>query len=132
MAQLGGMFGIIGVLCIIYLVLRPILQAVVDSIRKNGKTVPTPLKKVSQFVTRTHRYAGIIAVVAVLLHFILQYTNYGFIPVAGFIACLTLTVQAVLGLLLSKQKDKESRKKLALAHRVLGFVLVVAVVIHRL
>lgn len=132
MEEIGGAFGELGLLCIIFLVLRPILQAVVESLRKRGKTLPNWLKKTSQFVTKNHRYAGIVALVAIALHFILQYLNYSVVPVAGLIAFLLLAVQTVLGFGLTRQKDKERRKKMALGHRVLGIAIVVAVIIHRL
>ena len=132
MEEIGGAFGELGLLCIIFLVLRPILQAVVESLRKRGKTLPNWLKKTSQFVTKNHRYAGIVALVAIAVHFILQYTNYSVVPVAGLIAFLLLAVQTVLGFGLTRQKDKERRKKMALGHRVLGIAIVVAVIIHRL
>ena len=132
MEEIGGAFGELGLLCIIFLVLRPILQAVVDSLRKRGKTLPTWLKKSSQFVTKSHRYAGIVALVAIAVHFILQYLNYNVVPVPGLIAFLLLAVQTVLGFGLTRQKDKERRKKMALEHRVLGIAIVVAVIFHRL
>jgi len=132
MEEIGGAFGELGLLCIIFLVLRPILQAVVESLRKRGKTLPNWLKKTSQFVTKNHHYAGIVALVAIALHFILQYLNYSVVPVAGLIAFLLLAVQTVLGFGLTRQKDKERRKKMALGHRVLGIAIVVAVIIHRL
>ena len=132
MEEIGGAFGELGLLCIIFLVLRPILQAVVESLRKRGKTLPTWLKKTSQFVTKNHRYAGIVALVAIAVHFILQYLNYNVVPVPGLIAFLLLAVQTVLGFGLTRQKDKERRKKMALGHRVLGIAIVVAVIIHRL
>jgi hypothetical protein len=127
MENIGGVFGMIGLLSIIYLVSRPILQAVVERMRKNGKTLPGWLKKVYQFVNKTHRYAGFVAVGAIIIHFVLQYSHYGVVPVAGLIAGLALATQSV-----TKQKDKEIRKKMALAHRVLGMVIVVAVLVHRL
>ena len=132
MEEIGGAFGELGLLCIIFLVLRPILQAVVESLRKRGKTLPNWLKKTSQFVTKNHRYAGIVALVAIAVHFILQYLNYSVVPVAGLIAFLLLAVQTVLGFGLTRQKDKERRKKMALGHRVLGIAIVVAVMVHRL
>lgn len=132
MEEIGGAFGEIGLLCIIFLVSRPILQAVVESLRKRGKTLPTWLKKTSQFVTRNHRYAGLVALVAIALHFILQYLNYDDVPVAGLIAFLLLAVQTALGFGMTRQKDKERRKKMALLHRVMGIAIVVAVIIHRL
>ena len=69
---------------------------------------------------------------AIVLHFILQYTRFGVVPVAGLIAGLSLAVQSVLGFGLTKQKDKEIRKKMALLHRGLGMIIVVAVLFHRL
>jgi len=132
MEEIGGAFGGIGLFCIIFLVLRPILQAVVESLRKRGKTLPIWLKKMSQFMTKNHRYAGLVALVAIALHFILQYLNYRDVPVAGLIAFLLLAVQTVLGFGMTRQKDKERRKKMALLHRVLGIAIVVAVMVHRL
>jgi O-antigen ligase len=132
MENFGGVFGMIGLLSIIYLVSRPILQAVVERMRKNGKTLPSWLKKVYQFVNKTHRNAGFVAVGAIIIHFTLQYSRYGEIPVAGLIAGLALAAQSVLGFGLTKQKDKEIRKKMALLHRAVGMVVVVAVLVHRL
>lgn len=132
MEEIGGAFGGIGLFCIIFLVLRPILQAVDGSLRKRGKTLPIWLKKMSQFITKNHRYAGLVALVAIALHFILQYLNYRDVPVAGLIAFLLLAVQTVLGFGMTRQKDKERRKKMALLHRVLGIAIVVAVMVHRL
>ena len=132
MENLGGVFGLIGLISIIYLVSRPILQVVVELLQKNGKALPNLLKKVDQFVTKTHRYAGFLAWGAVVLHFILQYSRFGVAPRAGLIAGLALAVQSVLGFGLTKQKDKDIRKKMALLHRVLGMVIFVAVLFHRL
>ena len=131
MENLGGIFGILGLICVLYLASRPVLQMVVDQFRKQGKAVPKFLKKIYQFLTKTHRYAGFLAVGAIVLHFFLQYTEYGFVPVAGLIAGLLLLTQSVLGFGLTKQKDKERRKKMALLHRALGMLIVVAVLVHR-
>ena len=131
MENIGGFFGILGFVCVLYLASRPVLQMVVDQSRRQGKTVPNFLKKMYQFVTKTHRYAGFVAVGAIVLHFFLQYTEYGFVPLAGLISGLLLLTQAVLGFGLTKQKDKERRKKMARLHRALGMLIVVAVLVHR-
>jgi len=130
MEELGGFFGSIGLISIIYLALRPTLQLVTEQIRRRGKTVSASLKKTYQSITKNHRYAGFVAAGAIVVHFILQFTNYGKVSVTGLIAALTLAAQAILGLGLTKQKDKERRKKMALLHRILGIILVVAVLIH--
>jgi len=132
MINLGGVFGAIGLISIFYLALRPILEAVVGKIRKQGKTTPNLLKKVYRFVTKTHRYAGMVALVAIVIHFILQYRNIGIVPIAGLIAGLLLLVQTVLGMGLSRQTDKDRRSKMAKMHRILGILLVVAVLLHRI
>ncbi len=132
MDKFGGIFGLIGLISIFYLASRPVLIAVVDQLRKSGKTIPGWLKKVYQFVNKTHRYVGFTALGAIAIHFILQYSRYGVIPVAGLIAGLALATQSVLGYGLTKQKNKERRKKMALLHRILGMTIIVAVLVHRL
>ncbi len=132
MENIGGVFGLIGLLSVFFLASRPILQVVVEQLGKRGKSLPGWLKKVYQFVNKNHRYAGFVAVGAIIIHFILQYTRYGEVPVAGLIAGLALASQSVLGFGLTKQKDKDRRKKMALLHRVLGMIIVAAVLVHRL
>jgi O-antigen ligase len=131
MENFGGVFGMIGLLSIIYLVSRPILQAVVERMRKNGKTLPGWLKKVYQFVNKTHRNAGFVAVGAIIIHFILQYSFFGEIPVAGLIAGLALAVQSFWALA-DKQKEKEISQKDVTAAPVVGKIIVAAVLVHRL
>lgn len=132
MENFGGVFGLIGLLSIIFLASRPILQAVVEQFRKSGKSLPSWFKKIFQFVNKYHRYVGFVAVGAIIIHFILQYTRYGEVPVAGLVAGLALASQSVLGFGLTKQKDKDRRKNMALLHRVLGMIIVAAVLVHRL
>ncbi len=132
MEELGEVFGLIGLISIIFLVSRPILQLVVEQLRKRGKALPPWFKKVFQFINKNHRYAGFLAVGAIAVHFVLQFTNYGKVPVAGLVAGMALGIQAILGLGLTKQKDKERRKKMALIHRLWGMFIVLAVLTHRL
>lgn len=128
----GGVFGYIGFACILFLASRPLLLAVIGKYRKEGKTIPDRLKKVLQFVTKYHRYVGFTVVGVIVLHAILQISYYGFIPPAGLLAGLLLLTQGVLGLGLTKQKDKERRKKMASLHRKLGITIVAAVFLHRI
>ena len=132
MKNVGGVFGILGLIFIIYLASRPILEVVVGRYSQKGKTVPDLLNKVYQFVMNTHRYAGFLAVGSIVLHFILQYQQYGIVPVAGLIAGLLLVSQSLLGFGLTKQKNDERLKKMALLHRILGVLIIVAVLVHRL
>lgn len=132
MDNIGGIFGLIGIVSIFFLAIRPGLILVVDQMKASGKKLPDPLKKIYQFVNKTHRYAGFVAVGAVILHFTLQYAKLEFVSVPGLIAAMVLIIQAVLGFGLTKQKDKARRRKMALLHRVLGVLLVLAVLNHRI
>jgi len=132
MTNLGGVFGAIGLISIFYLALRPILEAVVGQFRKQGKTTPSLLKKAYRFVTKTHRYAGLVALAAIALHFVLQFLHYGYVPAAGLAAGLLLVIQTILGIGLTRQTDKNRRSKMAKMHRVLGSLLVIAALVHRI
>jgi len=132
MDNIGGKFGLIGIVSIFYLAIRPGLILVVDQMKASGKKLPDPLKKIYQFVNKTHRYAGFVAVGAVILHFTLQYAKFEIVSIPGLIAAMVLMLQAVLGFGLTKQKNKERRKKMVLSHRVLGVILVLAVLNHRI
>lgn len=132
MEDLGEFFGLLGLICVIYLASRLVLQLVIDQLRKSGKTLPTWLKKGYQFITKTHRYVGFVAVGSTALHIILRFIQNGNVPVTGLISGLALAVQAILGFGLTKQKDKERRKKMALVHRAWGMVIVVTALVHRL
>ena len=132
MNNIGGVFGVIGILSILFLAIRPGLILVVDQMRARGKKLPDLLKKIYQFVNKTHRYVGFISVGAIILHFTLQYAKFEVVSVPGLIAAMVLMLQALLGFGLTKQKDKERRKKMALLHRVLGVLLVLAVLNHRI
>jgi len=132
MENLGEVFGVIGLISIIFLTSRPLLQVVVEQLRKDGKTLPSWIKKTFQFVNKNHRYAGFLAVGAITVHFILQFARDGMVPVAGLVAGLALAIQAVLSFGLTKQKDKERRKKMAQVHRIWGMFIVLAVLFHRL
>ena len=112
--------------------LRLVLKIVVNLLRQNGKPLPELLKKVHQFVNKTHRLVGIFAVSFIIAHFVLQYTSFGFIPIGGLLAGAALLLQAGTGLLLRAQKDKEKRKRFVFAHTAWGFILVLAVLEHRL
>lgn len=132
MLEIGGVFGIVGILCIFYLVLRPVLQWVVERVRKGTKPVSVQLKKVYQVVNKTHRVVGIVGATAIVLHFVFQYLRFSFIPIPGVVAAVLLLAQAGLGFALHRQGDKDKRSKLARVHRILGLVLVVAALSHRL
>jgi hypothetical protein len=132
MRTIGGIFGLIGIYSIGYLALRLVLKLVVNLLRQSGKPLPEGLKKVVQFVNKTHRMVGILAVSAIIAHFVLQFTRYGYAPTAGLLAGSALLLQAGAGLLMRAEKDKAKRQNFVVAHTAWGMILVLAVLNHRL
>ncbi|MDD2521759.1 MAG: hypothetical protein PHW11_02910 [Anaerolineaceae bacterium] len=132
MENIGDLFGRIVLIGVIYLALRLVLVWIVNTIRKQGKTLPDWLKKVLQFVNKTHRYVGFFSAGLVIVHATLQIGYYDLVPPAGVIAGTLLVTQAGLGFWLTKNKNKDRRKKLVLWHRIVGLALVVAVLAHRI
>lgn len=132
MNRVGGVFGFIGLLCVLFLASRPVLLAVVNRYRKADRTIPGQTKKLLQFVTRYHRFVGLAAFGLILLHATLQYLRYDHIPAAGLVAGVLLLLQGALGFLMTKEKDKDKRKRMALGHRNMGIMLLVAILVHRI
>jgi len=132
MITIGGFFGLVGLICVIFLALRMAFKIVLRLPGMSIKKLPAALKKLVQFINKNHRPVGIVAITAMIAHFVLQYQRLGFIPTGGLIAGAALLLQAGAGLALRAQKDAEKRKRFEVAHTVWGAVLVLAVLNHRL
>lgn len=84
---------------------------------------------VLRFVVRNHRFFAFIAVAILLIHFFIQYNNFGFIPLSGLIAGLALILQTVWGIVgqyLLKKKTGIWHQ----IHRVLAAILTVSILAH--
>lgn len=132
MITIGGIFGRLGLILIGFLALRLIFKIVLKLPGMSGNTLPKWLRKSVQFINKYHRLAGITAVSAIIIHFVLQYTSFGFIPTGGLLAGSALLLQSGAGLILRAQKSPEKRKRFVFAHTAWGFILVAAILEHRL
>ncbi len=132
MINFGGLFGLISAICIVFLALRMVVKIVLNLPGMSLKNVPAGLKKPIQFINKYHRLVGIVAVTAVIAHFVLQYQKLGFIPTGGLLAGVAMLLQAGAGMALKAQKDKEKRKRFVVAHTFWGAALILAVLNHRL
>lgn len=107
-------------------------MGIINWYRRQKKPLPDVLMKINQFVIKTHRFVGVAALGVVILHAFLQYRYYGIIPIAGLIAAIFLAIQLILGFTVRRQKEPERRKKLAFFHRMLGTLIVITVLVHRI
>ncbi|MEL7625300.1 MAG: hypothetical protein AAGU15_00370 [Anaerolineaceae bacterium] len=132
MRYIGDYVGRVAITLILYLFLRLILMGIINWYRRQKKPLPDVLMKINQFVIKTHRFVGVAALGVVILHAFLQYRYYGIIPIAGLIAAIFLAIQLILGFTVRRQKEPERRKKLAFFHRMLGTLIVITVLVHRI
>lgn len=126
----GGLFGVVTIVCLLGLVARPALTQYNQDMRKKGKTLSEGYLRVYRWLIKNHRMIGIVAVLSVFLHFLLQLLFVS-ISVTGALAAALLAVQGGLGLFMARQKG-EKRQKLAKAHRTVGVLILTGVVLHRI
>lgn len=97
------------------------------SASSTGKRLFTFLMKV--FI-KNHRFFGIGAFIALLLHFIIQFLQFGF-SISGVIAAVLLILQVVLGIY-AFIKRKPRRGAWFIAHRSIAILLILGVALHLL
>lgn len=101
--------------------------------RKQISASPVGQKTMSllmKLFVKNHRYFGFGAFLALLLHFILQFINFG-LSVSGMIAAALLVLQVLLGIYATSKK--KSRKGMwFIVHRSIAFLLILGIAFHLL
>ena len=84
----------------------------------------TKLKKI---IVKNHKLFGVLTIIFLMLHFLMQFSRYGF-NISGLIAAGVMILQIVLGIY------GAVAKKIGIIwftmHRVIAIVLFIAIVIH--
>jgi hypothetical protein len=84
---------------------------------------------VLRFFVRNHRYLAFVAVLALVIHYIIQYMNFGYVPLTGWIAGSALVLQVawgVIGQYILKKKTGIWHQ----IHRVLAAILTLSILAH--
>lgn len=131
MYKLGGFLGWLTVI----LFAATIANYIVKSINKKfGKQISSTGKRIMTVLTKifvkNHRYFGLGAFIALFLHFIIQFSNFGF-SISGIIAAALLILQVVLGIYATVKK-KPRRGTWFIAHRSIAFLLILGIAFHLL
>ena len=79
---------------------------------------------------RNHKYFGFGAFIALFLHFIIQFFNFGF-SISGIIAAALLLFQAILGIYASRKK-KPRKGAWFIVHRSIAVLLILGIAFHLL
>ena len=80
-----------------------------------------------KFIIKNHRLFGKLTIIFILLHFALQYSQYG-LNITGLIAALIMIVQIGVGLYGGKAKKRGHNW--LLTHRTIAVLLLLIIAIH--
>lgn len=131
MKEIAKFLGWVGVWAYIFALLNFFIKYVnkkyINKLLKDKKNYVALYRKIMKYVIKYHKIAGVIAVLALSVHF---YVLYGFrgLSITGFAAIIVMFIVALLGVygVISKSKKKYWLK----VHRGLSFLLIVLICLH--
>lgn len=100
----------------------------INKLGKDKKNVVDAYRKVMRFVVKYHKLAGILAVVCMMVHFFIAYSAH-FILINGVVALVIMLVVSGLGIY-GVYISKNMRGNWLKIHRILAFVLLLAIIVH--
>lgn len=86
------------------------------------------LSKVTPFIVKNHKLFGLITIGAILVHFYIQFTRWGFI-ISGAMAAGLMVTQALLGAY-GAFVNKKRKGLWFILHRTIAVILFIAIVNH--
>ena len=97
-------------------------------ISKKQERVKSSFRVVMKPFIKYHRYFGLLAILALTIHFIYIYLNYWISP-TGVIAAITMVILVALGLFGYLIKKGKKGTWLVL-HRAAAFLMILAIALH--
>jgi hypothetical protein len=79
------------------------------------------------FIVKWHKLFGLLSIMTLLAHFLIQLNNFG-IRLTGVMAAILLLVQGALGIYGAKARHKG--KSWIIIHRTIAVLLLVAIIVH--
>ncbi len=83
--------------------------------------------KIMKFIVKNHKIFGLLTIIFILLHFLIQFNLYG-LRISGVIAAGIMLLQVGLGIYGSKAKKRG--KAWLFLHRSIAVVLMIAIIVH--
>lgn len=129
--ELGGFLGWLAILLFVGAIANYIVKFINKKWGKRISASPVSKKFMTvlmKIFVRNHKYFGFGAFIALLLHFILQFLNFGF-SISGIIAAALLICQVILGLYATVKK-KGRKGAWFIAHRIIAALLILGIAFH--
>jgi len=128
--QLGFFLGV----SIVVFYSLSVLNFIVKYINKRYRSIINPNPKLKsvfnpfmKFIVKNHKLFGLLTAVALIAHFTVQYSLFG-LSTTGAMAGATLILQVFLGGYIYRKKIRKGFW--FKFHRMLAFILVIAILIH--
>lgn len=140
----------LGILIIIFYTLS-VLEYILGIIFKIFKvqiskniTILNMYKKLKMYVLRYHKIFGLLTIIFILSHFIIQFISYG-LNITGMIAAITMILQVLLGLYgfmmkkkmirnsinnVDNEKLKRQWKYWNITHKIIAVIILLSIIIH--
>lgn len=132
MEQFGKMLGWIGaigyLIALLNFFMKYINKKYINKLSKDKKKYVDVYRFVMKYVVKYHRVAGVIATLAIIIHFFIMY-NYRWLSMSGLYAAIAMWIIFALGIYGTKI-NKNIRGPWVKIHRVLSFILILLVVWH--
>lgn len=128
--ELGEFLGQIIIILYIFTILNYFVKFINRTYREQlskNKNVFEIFTKIMKFIVKNHKIFGLLTVVFLLLHFVLEYSKYGF-RVSGLIAAGTMLLQVAIGIYGIKFKRRGTIW--LISHRLIAIIVFIAILIH--
>ncbi|BCN32293.1 cytochrome b5 domain-containing protein [Anaeromicropila herbilytica] len=131
MGEIGNLFGWLIVISYVGTMLNYVVKAINRKYGKkiaknqNAKQIMSLLMKV--FV-KYHRLFGYATVVFLIVHYVMQYMNFGF-NITGTVAAALMIIQVLVGIYGSYRAKKRAGAWF-FTHRLIGILLILGIVLH--
>lgn len=101
----------------------------INNVSKEDPSLAKNYRIIMRYFIRYHRLFGIIATVAVSIHFIVIYTTQGILSYTGIIAAIAMILVFSLGVFGTRIQKKINGGWVKI-HRGISFILIIAIVVH--
>ena len=127
---MGEFLGLLIILCYALTISKYILKLITkyfgERLSKYKKFYEL-YRKLNMFVTKYHKIFGLLTIIFILIHFIVQFSTIG-LSITGLIAALLMLFQVILGIYGVITKKINNTWKLL--HKIISLIILMAILIH--
>lgn len=121
-AVVGYAIALLGFFC------KYINKKYINKLPKDKKQIATYYRLIMKYILKLHKLAGIVASIAIMVHFYIMFTSRG-LSISGLLAALVMWSVFALGIY-GYAINKNLRGSWVKPHRALAFLLILLIIVH--